>query len=249
MSMTQALLLLVFALAGVVHGMTGIGVTLIATAVLAILYPLPHAMTLAVLPCLVITAVVFWQGGNIRYYLQKYWLLAITSFIGSVLGTKLLLIMPANVLLIAMGAVVIGYVASQLTGKTLHITPNRTNTVIFGLLAGVVGGATNAMSSVIVIYLLSALPANEGSKIEFVKASNLCYLVSKLAQLIVLYPAIVALPITELTLIGGATLVSLLCLFIGFYFRKKISVARFRQLVLLILLVLGVKALIKGLAI
>lgn len=243
---SQVMLLLVFALAGMLHGMTGIGVTLIATTVLATLYPLPHALTLAVLPCLVITAVVFLQGGEIRLYLQKYWLLAVTSFIGSLIGTKLLFIIPADMLLIAMGAVIILYVLSQFTGKNIRIRPSRTNTVIFGLLAGVVGGATNAMSSVVIIYLLSALPNATNSKVEFVKASNLCYLVNKIAQLIVLYPAIIALPKTELLLVSGATLASLLCLFIGFYFREKISVARFRQLVLVILLVLGIKALTKG---
>lgn len=257
MTLTQALIMVVFAFGGVLHGLTGIGVTLIATAALAMIFPLPHALVLAVLPCLVILSVVFLQGGDSLFYLRKYWLLATTSFIGSIIGSKLIYIIPANMLLVSMGVVIVLYVISQWWGKTFTITPNRTNTVIFGLLAGVVGGATNAMSSLIMMFLLSAVPTNSqdisgntvtrNPKIEMVKASNLCYLVNKIAQLIVLFPEIIQLPNVELTLIGWATFICLICLFIGFYFREKISAVRFRQVVLLLLFVLGAKALANGL--
>ena len=51
---------------------------------------------------------------------------------------------------------------------------------------------------------------------------------------------------TELGVIGVATLLSLLCLYIGFYFRHKISQKMFKNMTLVILLLLGLNALFKA---
>lgn len=44
----------IFAIASMFHGLTGIGVTLIATTALASFYPMSHVLLLTVIPCLVI---------------------------------------------------------------------------------------------------------------------------------------------------------------------------------------------------
>ena len=85
-------ILAIFALAGVLHGLTGIGITLVATAALTTIYPLSHALVLAVLPCLLINGVVFFQGKQPLFYIKKYGWLALMSFIGSLIGTKLVFI-------------------------------------------------------------------------------------------------------------------------------------------------------------
>lgn len=248
-STSYILILVVFAFAGVLHGLTGIGITLIATTALATIYPLSQALILAVLPCLVINAVVFLNGGNIIYYIKKYWLLAVMSFIGSLIGTKLLFIIDQNWLLIGLATIILFYVATQWLGKSIRLPNNTISLITSGTLAGVAGGATNAMSPILIMYLLSATEGQENVKIELVKASNFCYLVGKIAQFIMLWQAIIVLPKSEFTLIGWATIASLLCLYIGFYFRQKIPQKMFKNLILLILLVLGIKALFKGLGI
>ena len=67
----------IFAIASMFHGLTGIGVTLIATTASASFYPMSHVLLLTVMPCLVINLVVFLEGGNIGCYLKKYWLLGV----------------------------------------------------------------------------------------------------------------------------------------------------------------------------
>lgn len=240
----------IFAIGSMFHGLTGIGVTLIATTALASFYPISHVLLLTVVPCLVINLVVFLEGGNIGYYLKKYWLLVFTSFVGSLIGTKLVFLIAPHYLLIGLGLVIVGYVLTQFlasqTGKNIRLPNNQPSLILSGLVAGVLGGATNAMSPLLVMYLLSATEDSLDPKTEMIKASNLCYVVGKIAQLIVLWQGFVSLPTTELGVIGVATLLSLLCLYIGFYFRHKISQKMFKNMTLVILLLLGINALFKA---
>ncbi|STY88003.1 Sulfite exporter TauE/SafE [Moraxella ovis] len=102
------------------------------------------------------------------------------------------------------------------------------------------------MSPLLVVYLLSATENCDDPKTELIKASNLCYVVGKIAQLIVLWQALTALPKNDWLMIGVASVASVMFLYLGFYFRDKISQAMFKKIVLVILLILGVRALIKG---
>ena len=238
-------ILAIFALAGVLHGLTGIGITLVATAALTTIYPLSHALVLAVLPCLLINGVVFFQGKQPLFYIKKYGWLALMSFIGSLIGTKLVFILPQNILLIGVGVAILFYVVSQWLGKTITLPTTFLVVTLSGLIAGIIGGATNAMSPVLMMYLLSATHG-ENAKTEIVVASNLCYLVGKIAQLIILWPEITVLKPSELMLIATATGIATVALFVGFYFRKKIPSALFRQLILVILFGLAIKVMLKG---
>lgn len=252
-STAHLIILAVFAVAGVFHGLTGIGVTLIATTALASFYPMSHVLVLTVMPCLLVNLVVFLDGGRIGYYFKQYWLLVLTSFVGSYIGTKLVFIIAQHYLLLGLGLLIISYVLMQFFAikfkKNIQLPNNSISLVLSGTVAGVLGGATNAMSPLLVMYLLSATEHLPDSKTELIKASNLCYVVGKIAQLIVLWQAMIALPNSDLTLIGIATVVSVVCLYLGFYFRDKISQAQFKKIVLGILLILGIKALLKGLGI
>lgn len=244
------LIILTFIVASIFHGLTGVGVTLIATTALASSYPMSHVLVLTVIPCLIINLVVFLDGGRIVYYLKKYWLLVLTSFIGSYIGTTLVFIIASHHLLIALGLLIVGYVVMQFVamsvGKNFKLPNTTPSLVISGTIAGVLGGATNAMSPLLVMYLLSATEHTDDPKTELINASNLCYVVGKIAQLIVLWQALTALPKTDWLMIGVASVVSVVFLYLGFYFRDKISQAMFKKIVLVILLILGVRALIKG---
>ena len=72
---TQTLLLIaIFALASLLHGISGLGVTLVSTTALASIYPLPHAIVLVIFPSLLLNAMTWLAGGdrtiwqNFSYY-------------------------------------------------------------------------------------------------------------------------------------------------------------------------------------
>lgn len=244
------ILFVIFVIASLFHGLTGIGITLIATTALAYFYPLPYVLLLTLIPCFIINLLVFLNGGKLLYYLKKYWLLALTSFIGSYLGTKLIFVVAQHYLLIALGSLISLYIILQFIAifynKNIQLPHNYFSLVSSGIMAGILGGATNAMSPLLVMYLLSATSHSLNPKQELIKASNLCYMIGKIAQFWVLYPMLIVLPKTQLLQLSFITILSVIFLLIGLYFQNKITQKAFKILILFILFILGLQALYKG---
>ena len=63
-SMQTLVLLVIFALASLLHGISGLGVTLVTTTALASIYPLPHAIVLTIFPSLLLNAMTWLAGGG-----------------------------------------------------------------------------------------------------------------------------------------------------------------------------------------
>lgn len=241
---TQTLLLIaVFALASLLHGISGLGVTLVTTTALASMYPLPHAIVLVIFPSLLLNAMTWLAGGgrtiwqNFIYYGRRYWLLALTSLLGSLLGAKLLLWVDSAYILLVLSAVISFYVISSLLGKQIQLPNTKPVLVIVGFSAGIIGGATNAMSTILMMYLLSA----SDDKNTIAKVGNMCYFLGKIAQIIILREPIMALSSGEWQLITLLSVLSIAMLLIGIRLRRYLPQTRFRQLILLILTVLGIR--------
>ena len=237
------LLIAIFAIASLLHGISGLGITLVTTTALASIYPLPHAIILVIFPSLLLNAMTWLSGGgrsiwqNFSYYGRRYWLLALTSLLGSILGAKLLLWIDSAYILLVLAAVIGFYVISSLLGKQIRLPDTKPVLIIVGLSAGIIGGATNAMSTILMMYLLSA----SDDKNTIAKVGNMCYLLGKIAQIIVLREPIMALSSGEWQLISLLSVLSIIVLLIGIRLRRYLPQARFRQLILLILTVLGLR--------
>ncbi|MDV2859876.1 sulfite exporter TauE/SafE family protein [Psychrobacter sp. CAM01] len=241
---TQTVLLMaVFALASLLHGISGLGVTLVTTTALASMYPLPCAIVLIIFPSLLLNALTWLAGGgrsiwqNFIYYGRRYWLLALTSLLGSILGAKLLLWVDSAYILVLLAAVIGYYVVSSLLGKQIRLPDTKPVLIIVGFSAGVIGGATNAMSTILMMYLLSA----SNDKNTIAKVGNMCYFLGKIAQIIVLREPIKALGRGEWQLIAILSVLSIAMLLVGIRLRRYLPQARFRQLILVILSVLGLR--------
>lgn len=237
------LLMFIFVLASLLHGISGLGVTLVTTTALASIYPLPHAIVLVIFPSLLINALTWLSGGgrsvwqNFVYYGKRYWLLALTSLLGSMLGAKLLLWVDSAYILLVLAAVIGFYVINALLGKQIRLPDTKPVLIIIGFSAGIIGGATNAMSTILMMYLLSA----SNDKNTIVKVGNMCYFLGKVAQIIVLREPIMALSNSEWQLVALLSVLSVVALLVGIRLRRYLPQARFRQLILLILTVLGIR--------
>ncbi len=248
---TQTLLLVaVFALASLLHGISGLGVTLVTTTALASMYPLPYAIVLTIFPSLLLNAMTWLAGGgrtiwqNFIYYGRRYWLLALTSLLGSILGAKLLLWVDSAYILLVLAAVIGFYVISSLLGKQIRLPDTKPVLIAVGFSAGLIGGATNAMSTILMMYLLSA----SDDKNTVAKVGNMCYFLGKIAQIIVLREPIMALSSGEWQIIVLLSVLSIVALLVGIRLRRYLPQARFRQLILVILTVLGIRVGWQGIA-
>lgn len=167
------------------------------------MYPLQHAIVLVIFPSLVVNVMTWLVGGertiwqNLIYYGRHYWLLALTSLLGSILGAKLLLWVDSAYILLLLAAVIAFYVVSSLLGKQIRLPNTKPMLIAVGFGAGVIGGSTNAMSTILMMYLLSA----SDDKNTIAKVGNMCYFLGKVAQIIVLREPIMALSSGEWQLI------------------------------------------------
>lgn len=239
---TAGFLALVFAGAALLHGMVGIGFTLIPTAILALNMGMQEAVVLTVLPMLLINSISVLTGGAVWPILRRYTLLALSSIAGSFIGVKLLLMVPSAWLQLALALLIVLYVSLALRQSNFRLPENRSLTVAFGLAAGIVGGATNAMSSVLMMYLL----AQSRDKNEIAQAANLCFALAKVVQVIMLWPLLRQMDIAA-SLLLWPSMVAVAALLAGVWLRKHIPFQRFRQLSLLILSLLALMMLYKSL--
>ncbi|MFC0821391.1 sulfite exporter TauE/SafE family protein [Moraxella marmotae] len=246
--MQELIQILAFAIASVLHGITGMGFPMIGTTALAFIMPLPQAVAMVALPSVVMSLLVMSTGrkrslmAELWHYCQHYKLLAISSIIGGVIGVKLLLILPNYVLYLAMSAVTLYYVAQgflSLKGKLpeLSVPTTPMSMAAFGLLAGIIGGSTNAMSPILLMFLMSYTK----DKNEIAKASNLCYLLGKVVQVILLKDRFLSFTYTNWLVLLALTAVSIGFLLLGIYLRAKISIDAFKALTYGVLLLLALK--------
>ncbi|MFW2176475.1 MULTISPECIES: TSUP family transporter [unclassified Moraxella] len=238
---------------------------MIGTVALSMVMPLQKAVAVLAIPTLIINLLTFFKRDDeqqsVQYksdlkktffretysqeigrYLQQYWLLVVTSLIGSVLGVKLLLILPVAYLYLSISLVTLYYAIHgwlSLIGKVKHFTvPNtQLSMAIFGLFSGIVGGSTNAMSPILLIYLFSYTQ----NRNEISKISNLCYAMGKLVQIYFLWQQFTQFSQRDIISLIIITLISILFLFVGIKVRGKISQVVFKQLIYVVLLILAVK--------
>ncbi|HEY9943152.1 TPA: sulfite exporter TauE/SafE family protein [Neisseria meningitidis] len=239
---------IVFVAAAILHGITGMGFPMLGTTALAFIMPLSKVVALVALPSLLMSLLVlcsnnkkgFWQ--EIVYYLKTYKLLAIGSVVGSILGVKLLLILPVSWLLLLMAIITLYYSVNGILNvcakaKNIQVVANNKNMVLFGFLAGIIGGSTNAMSPILLIFLLSETE----NKNRIVKSSNLCYLLAKIVQIYMLRDQYWLLNKSEYGLIFLLSVLSVIGLYVGIRLRTKISLNFFKMLIFIVLLVLALK--------
>lgn len=235
----------------VLHGVTGLGFPMISTMSVAIIFPLPTAIALVVLPNVFINLMVLAPTKNgtkedgIIFFIQKFWILIISSVVGCIVGVILLKNLPMGWLYLLLSSATLFYVFyTFFNSKRKKIVPhvelenNTLKMLLLGGIAGVVGGATNAMSSILMMYLLTA----SDNKNEIVKTSNFCFLLAKIVQIILLKNELIGLDTRTLWALSIITILSIMALLIGIKIRDQISVGMFKKFVLVMLLVLSIRA-------
>jgi hypothetical protein len=248
MVMQEIMQSIVFIAAAILHGITGMGFPMLGTTALAFIMPLSKVVALVALPSLLMSLLVLCSNNKkgfyqeIVYYLKTYKLLAIGSVVGSILGVKLLLILPVSWLFLLMAIITLYYSVNGILNvcakaKNIQVVANNKNMVLFGFLAGIIGGSTNAMSPILLIFLLSETE----DKNRIAKASNLCYLLAKIVQIYMLKDQYLLLNKSEYGLIFLLSVLSVIGLYVGIWLRTKISPNFFKMLIFIVLLVLALK--------
>jgi len=230
--------------AAYVKGTTGLGFPLIATPMVTLLLDIRTAITILIIPNVVMDIAQIFRGSFPTAILRRFaWLLSLTV-VGVFLGTKVLVMLPVWALNLSLGIMVLAFVASNLFRFDLQIPPQTEGILspMVGIVSGFLNGMTNAAGPALAIYLYGLrLP-----KAEFVRSIATIFMVTKLSQLIAVSTWNLFTPST-LRLSFEVTLFILLGFYAGLKTQDRVNQQTFNRGLLALLSVIGVALIVRSL--
>jgi uncharacterized membrane protein YfcA len=232
--------------AGVLKGSIGFGAPLIAVPLLAPLVGTRTTIVLIALPLLVANATVLVSRPSERRAIRRFIPLLVTLIPMTVLGGVLLARVDIATLTIVVGAITIVFVAITASGIQILIPPRleRTLSLLVGLVAGVLSGATSAPGPIFSLYL-SGLRLD---KRAFVYGITVLLAVGNVVQVLTYWQQ--GLFAGNL-LIGSIALVPVIVLgqLAGLRIQDRLNPEAFRRVVLIVVALAGANLLLRGLGI
>lgn len=230
------LLLATFLGAGMVKGVTGMGLPTVAMGLLgAVLSPLTAAAIL-IIPSFVTNVWQLLAGPDKVRLMRRLWSMMLCIVIGTVLSARLLVVVDPIWSGRALGGALIVYAACALFTPTIS-TPERVEpwlSPIIGMITGAVTGATG-------VFVIPAVPYLQSLRLQkddLVQALGLSFTVSTIA----LAAGLLAHGAFRLDQLGLSLLAvppALVGMWLGSIVREKISQKTFRRCFLLFLIILG----------
>jgi uncharacterized membrane protein YfcA len=241
---TYVLVGLALLLAGFVKGASGMGFPLIATPTVALLLDIRVAITILIIPNIVMDIAQVFRGGFPITVLRRFAWFFVLTVVGVFLGTKVLVILPLWILNFCLGVMVLIFVASSWLRFEFTISPDveKRLSLPAGLISGFLNGMTNAAGPALAIYLYSLrLP-----KVEFIKSIAAIFIVTKLSQLAAVSTWNLFNRAT-LSLSLGVTLFVLLGFYGGLKTQDRINQQNFSRGLLALLFLIGVILVLRAL--
>jgi uncharacterized protein len=234
----------VFAFAGAIKGVIGVGLPTIATGLLGVFMPPAQIASLVVVPALVTNVWQMWAGPGFVDLLKRLWPMLTCVVAGTIATAGIVTGGNVRLSVALLGAALMLYAAHALLGTRLIVNPKHER--IVGALAGLVTGVISGATGVFVVPTVPFLQAIDLGKDELVQAIAITAFVSAAALAFGLgvhggLGHDVALPAT----VGVAA--ALAGMGLGQILRSRLSLETFRRWVLIGLLGLGGMMVARGL--
>jgi hypothetical protein len=232
------------ALAALVKGAIGFGFPTLGTPLLSLALDVKTAVVVLILPNIVMDGIQWVRRGAPLGTVRRLWPLLLTGAVGVVLGTRALALLSPRAATLVLGAFVLGFVALNATGLSPRVPAHWEAWLspAAGLVAGVIGGVTNAPAPALVLYF----HAIGLTKHDFVSSVALTFLFYKLVQL----AAVTWLGLLPWSLIGptlGLTAAALAGFALGLRVQDRLEQQSFNRVVLGFLAAMGAWLLIRSL--
>lgn len=233
-----------FFVAGMIKGVTGMGLPTVAMGVVgAFISPLAGA-SLLIVPSFVTNVWQLLAGPAFGALLKRLWPMMVAIVIGTVAGAALLAGGDTGLTVPALGAALVVYAFYTLLARPFRV-PERLEPV----LSPVIGGLTGLVTGGTGVFVIPAVPYLQSlglEKDELVQALGLSFTVSTIALAVGL-AGHQAYRIDDLLLSGLLVLPALAGMWAGQMLRNRISPPTFRRWFLICLLLLGVQMLLRPL--
>lgn len=173
---------LILFISSLVHGSIGFGFPMIATPLLAMVTDMKTAIICIAIPTLLINLISIFSEGDFLQAVKRFYPLAIIGMVGSAIGTQILIYSSSEFfkLLLAFSILLYLFIQKFKIQMVWIREKKRLSMIVFGLSAGIIGGLTNVMASILIIYSLES----KHTKKEIIQSTNLCFLFGKITQII-----------------------------------------------------------------
>jgi uncharacterized membrane protein YfcA len=231
-----SLLTLTFLAAGLVKGVTGMGLPTVAMGLLGTVMPPVAAAAMLVIPSFVTNAWQLFAGPATTRVVRRLWAMMLGIVVGTVGASTLLVRVDSKWSAFALGLALVLYAGYALIAPTLSV-----RSCLEPLLSPVVGLITGAITGATGVFVMPAVPYLQALRLEkdeLVQALGLSFTVSTIA----LAGGLVthgAFRLDQLGLSALAIVPALAGMWLGQKIRARISPRRFRQFFLSFLLLLG----------
>ncbi|WP_151949873.1 sulfite exporter TauE/SafE family protein [Aliarcobacter butzleri] len=211
-----------------VQGSIGFGFPLISTPLLAMITDMKTAILYVAIPTLLINLIAIFSEGNFLSAIKRFYPLAIFAMIGSAIGTQILIYSSSEIFKLLLAISIIFYILIQKFKFEMVWVKNKPkiSLVIFGLSAGIIGGLTNVMALVLIIYSLES----KHSRKEIIQSSNICFLFGKLIQ-IILFAIHGSFTQELLTISFSSLILVVVAMVIGLKIKKKIPQENYNKVI------------------
>ena len=227
----------ILALAGLIHGVFGIGFPMIATPLLAMFMDVQSAVLITLFPTIAVNLLSIYKGGGWGESIGRFWPLALFAFVGSILGTNLLVVSDPEPFRLALAGIIILYLnLHRLTRIKMSWVKDHIylSMLLFGLVAGMFGGSVNVMVPILMIFTLELGLAMT----VMIQTFNLCFLSGKVAQVGVFYGAgFINMELLSTIIIG--LVLAVLALRIGMALRERLNSELYQKILRKLLLLMA----------
>lgn len=238
---TVALVAIGFLLGGIIKGATGVGAPLIAVPLLTMFYDVQTAVILFAVPNCLPNVWQSWRYRKHRLETRFISRLAIAGGTGTLIGTILLIQLPATFLKLVLAFTVYGYVIFRWfnPGWRLNMLLAQKIVIPIATVAGTLQGASG-LSAPVSVTFINALKLERS---QFISTISIYFLATSVVQLPALFAFGLMTP--EYFLISSAAVLPLIAgMPIGKYLARNLSREHFDQVILFVLFVVATRLLI-----
>lgn len=152
-----ALMTAILLFAGMIKGVLGVGLPLLAVPLLSQIVPVPLAIMTLAISQVASNGFQAFQGGNLGAVLRRFWSLLVPLVATLFLGARLLVVLDDRVLGFILGSLVLAFTALSPFQHRIRIEQHHEKVMspVVGVLAGVLGSVSSFYGVPILIYLVA----------------------------------------------------------------------------------------------
>ncbi|MDX4034947.1 sulfite exporter TauE/SafE family protein [Aliarcobacter skirrowii] len=242
----EVLFFITFALflASFVQGSIGFGFPMIATPIIAMVTDIKTAILYVAIPTLLVNVISIYSEKDFIKAIKKFYPLAIFAMIGSAIGTQILIYSNSEFFKLLLSFSILFYLYIQ--KHKIHFNfikkYQRLSLVLFGIGAGIMGGLTNVMALVLIIY---SLELNHSRK-DIIQLANICFFFGKFIQIIIfiLHDSF-TLDIFEFSV--ASLIVVIIAMIIGINVKNRINESRYNKIIKVFLFLIAILLIVQTL--